>query len=117
MPDHLHAVLYQTDDEARIPALMQAFKTRTAFKCWPAGYGGRSLWKRRYDDVPLPNLQAVLERLKYMHNNPIRRGIADTALAYSWSSASAYEGIEDSIITLSTELVYRAGEDTCRGMP
>ncbi|MBU0691015.1 transposase [bacterium] len=105
MPDHLHIVLYQTDGEARIPEFMMSFKSRTAFKCWPAGYEGKGLWRRRYDDVPLPGPKAVLARLKYMHENPIRRRIVETASDYLWSSARAYDGIKDPIITLSKELI------------
>jgi hypothetical protein len=40
-----------------------------------------------------------------MHENPIRRGIVDVASNYAWSSARAYEEIDDPIVTLSKELV------------
>lgn len=53
-------------------------------------YPGATLWYDRYDDVPVPGLDAVNNKLEYMHNNPIRRGLVEKPEQYLWSSARDY---------------------------
>jgi putative transposase len=105
MPDHLHAVLYQQNEEALIPAMMRRFKSLTATRCRPHGYENTALWRRRYDDVPLPNAEAVNTRLQYMHFNPVRRGLVEAAEKYAWSSARDWAGTEAGIVHISKELM------------
>ncbi len=90
MPDHLHALLYQEKAEILIPPLMQSFKKLTSRRCRPARYPGFTLWHNRYDDVPVPGLDAVKTKLDYIHANPIRRGLVERAEDYPWSSARDY---------------------------
>ncbi len=42
--------------------------------------------------------QEVREKIAYMHDNPVRRGLSATALDYPWSSARWYEGLPDAKI-------------------
>ena len=35
----------------------------------------------------------LLEKIRYIHANPVRDGLADTAEAYPWSSAACYAGL------------------------
>jgi NADPH-dependent curcumin reductase CurA len=105
MPDHLHAARYQQNEEALIPATMRRFKSLTATRCRPLGSEKNPLWRRRYDDVPLPNSEAVKARLQYMHFNPVRRGLVEAAENYAWSSAREWAGTEKGIVHLSKELM------------
>ena len=105
MPDHLHAALYQQNEEALIPATMRRFKSLTATRCRPLGYEKNPLWRRRYDDVPLPNAEAVNTRVQYMHFNPVRRGIVQDPEKYPWSSARGWAGTEEGIVHLSKDLM------------
>jgi hypothetical protein len=85
--------------------MMRRFKSLTATRCRPLAYGDNPLWRRRYDDVPLPNPEAVKARLQYMHFNPVRRSLAEAAENYAWSSARDWAGLEEGTVHLSKELM------------
>jgi putative transposase len=101
MPDHLHVVVVQEGEDPSISRLMQAFKSLTSQRHKPPGYPSEPLWRTRYDDVPLPNCEAVRTRLEYMHGNPVCRGIASCPEEYPWSSARLYFGGTEDIVTIS----------------
>ena len=64
-------------------------KTRRRF--WQPGGG----YDRNVDH--LETLQSMIE---YIHLNPVRRGLADRAVDWEWSSAAYLEDIGDSPVTL-----------------
>jgi putative transposase len=105
MPDHVHAVLLQSAEDIQIPAMLRDFKAATALHCRPELFPGQSLWRRRYDDVPLPGINALFRRLEYMHNNPVKRGFAASAAEWPWSSVHDYLGSSSGVVRVATELV------------
>jgi putative transposase len=105
MPDHVHALLYQTEEGSLVPNMMQASKRLTSSNCRPPNFPEKALWRRRYDDVPLPGTKAAMTRLHYMHGNPVRRGLVEQPENYRWSSARDYAEIEEGIVRLSRSLV------------
>jgi putative transposase len=105
MPDHMHAVLLQSEEDLQISAMLRDFKAATALRCRPELFHGRSLWRRRYDDVPLPGINALFRRLEYMHNNPVRRGFVESAAEWPWSSVHDFLGTSSGVVRVATELV------------
>ncbi len=100
MPDHIHAVLIQSEDADSVSDFMRDFKIKTAYACLPEGYPQGNLWRRRFDDVPLPGPKAVQTRLRYMHENPVKTGLVNQATEYEWSSVQFYFQDKLSIITI-----------------
>jgi putative transposase len=92
MPDHLHVLLHQTEAGAFVSQLMAGFKRETSKQTCPPAYPTEALWRDRYDDVPVPGHDAALNKLRYMHDNPVRRGLVAEAQDYPWSSAREYFG-------------------------
>jgi len=103
MPEHLHAVLYQLNDDSPVPSLMENFKRLTARKMLPAGKQNRNLWAEHFDDVPVPGTDALKTKLKYIHHNPVRRGLVENAEDYPWSSARDLLEQGSGIVTLSRD--------------
>jgi putative transposase len=95
MPDHLHALLLEVEASESVSKLVQDFKKFTSRKLKPSNYPDDNLWRTRFDDVPVPGANAVRTKLIYIHNNPVRAGIADTAETYRWSSAGIYANDEE----------------------
>ena len=58
----------------------------TGYRFWQTGGGY---------DRNLFNPDAVREKIQYMHDNPVRRGIVTAATDYAWSSARWYAGLPD----------------------
>jgi putative transposase len=90
MPDHLHLLLHQVHEGTAVPDMIRDFKKITSRDCRPPFYRARSLWRSRFDDVPVPGTDAVLTKLQYMHMNPVRKGIVERMADYEWSSAREY---------------------------
>jgi putative transposase len=100
MPDHLHALLFQDRDGPAVSQLMQAFKSVTAHICRPLNYPLPSLWNDGYDDVPIPGPSAARTRLRYMHRNPVKRGLVAKPEIFEWSSARFFFCDEPGIVTV-----------------
>jgi putative transposase len=101
MPDHLHALLWQQRATENIPKLVQDFKKFTSRKLRPANYTGETLWRIRYDDVPVPGPEAAKTKIVYMHGNPVRNGLVERAEDYPWSSAADYAELRSGVVTVS----------------
>jgi putative transposase len=103
MPDHLHLLLMQETDGLVVSELMRRFKRKTAYPFRPPSYPERDLWRRRFDDNIAPNAQSIHTKLNYLHHNPVRKDIAETAEAYPWSSARDYLLNVQGIVTVAKE--------------
>ena len=106
MPDHVHAVLW-FDDESNLPKVMQKWKAVSAqnlkmlyqkivpemleyLKKEESGKEYVSFWVRRYYDFNIRTPDKLVEKLKYMHENPVRKGLVKKPENYLWSSAAWY---------------------------
>jgi putative transposase len=72
MPEHVHLLT----NEPRISSLaiaIQILKQQTSRK--PKSPGQLQFWQRRYYDFNVYTAAKTVEKLKYMHRNPIRRGL------------------------------------------
>ena len=101
MPDHLHALLLQDDDEPIVPRLVRGFKSLSSRRLWHERGKPGTLWHYRYDDVPVPGSEAAQTKLQYMHANPVRAGIVERAEEYPWSSATDYVLNRPGIVTVA----------------
>jgi len=90
MPDHLHALLVQRGEGDVIPKLIQDFKKYASRQLRPRRYPDAPLWRIRYDDVPVPGTNAAATKVKYIHANPVRKGLSENEQDFAWSSARDY---------------------------
>ncbi len=60
------------------------------------------VWKERFRALPVDRECDLLVKLEYIHNNPVRRGLAEAPSDWPWSSYGAYHG---SMSVLAVELV------------
>lgn len=79
MPDHCHFLL-KVDWPQKISNVMNIYKSRVAFH---AGIG--PLWQPRFHMQVPKHLDPALN---YIHQNPVRAGLAPSPAHYPWSSAS-----------------------------
>ncbi|NUO18343.1 transposase [bacterium] len=102
MPDHLHALLFQETDGPLVSQLMNSFKREASKQRDILGYPDATLWRDRYDDIALPGSDAISRRMRYMHGNPVERGLVAEATEYKWSSLRyLLEMDTHSIVTLT----------------
>ena len=55
------------------------------------GDGPKPFWKPRGYDFNVADEKKVLEKLEYMHANPVRRGLVERPEQWLWSSYRFYE--------------------------
>jgi len=99
MPSHVH-FLAGIKDIAKLSTFVKAFKSLTARRLQQydlAPYrhqlyatGQFRLWKRRFDDVIIVSEEQFRTKLRYIHENPIKAGLADDELGWEFSSARSW---------------------------
>ncbi len=51
-----------------------------------------SLWQREKNVLPIFSEGMFMQKVNYIHQNPVREGTVDRALDYRWSSARSWQG-------------------------
>jgi putative transposase len=84
MPEHVHLLV----NEPRTRSLaigLQALKLSLARRSGPGRF-----WQERYYDFNVFTEDKRVEKLDYMHWNPVRRGLVATMQQWPWSSYRYY---------------------------
>jgi putative transposase len=101
MPDHFHVLLAQTTDVGTVSRALEHFKRFSSRKLLGIHCPDAMGWCESFDDVPVPGPDAIRTKLIYMHENPVKAGMCESALDYLWSSARWVATGEAGIITLT----------------
>ncbi len=103
MPEHVHLLL--TEPEIGTPStVMQVLKQRTAHALLPKkrradsrqqhlfedGASHRAFWQARFYDFNVWTTKKRVEKLRYMHRNPVKRGLVESPEQWRWSSYRFY---------------------------
>jgi putative transposase len=83
MPEHVH-LLVGEPQRASLSVALQVLKQQTSRKLKQRG--AVRFWQRRYYDFNVHNEEKRVEKLRYMHRNPVRRGLVARPEDWSWSS-------------------------------
>ena len=100
MPDHVHAVI-RFNENGRLSAFMKIWKQRSSFhlkrfmkeECIYAKTGiptDEPIWQARYYCFNIYSEKKLLEKLDYMHNNPVKSGFVQTPHEWKFSSSGHY---------------------------
>ena len=126
MPEHVHLIVYPTNNASGVDELLKAIKRPfssrikqllkkegssllsrltirqrpdvTTFRFWQEGPGY---------DRNLTEVATTLAAIEYVHLNPVRRGLVDRAVDWTWSSARWYadrQGLQDGRLPTIDEL-------------
>ncbi len=117
MPDHVHLLIWWDKEEIpelNVSKIMQMIKGTTARRCIDLlknkglermlqatpknNLDSRThrrnlkyrLWQSGFYDFNIYNEEKLLEKLNYMHNNPVKAGLVLSASDYEWSSCKEY---------------------------
>jgi REP element-mobilizing transposase RayT len=53
---------------------------------------GTGIWKPRFDSLVINSEDILRQKIAYVHNNPVRKGLVSDPVQWRYSSASAYAG-------------------------
>lgn len=94
MPEHFHLLIGEpaVGDPSTV---MQLLKQRTAAEFNQQDAHARTtaaakFWQTRFYDFNVYTHKKRVEKLRYMHNNPVERGLAPTPAEWKWSSYAFY---------------------------
>ncbi len=104
MPEHLH-VLLQVPRHLTGSQLMDRLKTawanrildmvtphqRAMLRRAKFTLDSRTVWQRGFRGLPVSDEDTFNQKLDYIHNNPVARGLCARPDEYRWSSASLWE--------------------------
>ncbi len=87
MPEHVH-LLVSEPEETSLATAMQALKQSVSRTL--ALRGSEPFWQARYYDFNVWTAKKETEKLKYLHRNPVTRGLVDRPEDWTWSSYRHY---------------------------
>jgi putative transposase len=91
MPEHVH-MLVSEPDCASLAEFMQLLKTKVsvqARKAQKRAAGDEPFWQTRYFDHNVRNHAGFVTQLRYIHRNPVKRGLCNAPEDWQWSSFRA----------------------------
>jgi putative transposase len=109
MPEHFHLLISEPQDESpstviqavklgfvqRLPAgssggVDKSPTSRTEREKWGTPPIPRYIWQRRFYDFNVWTEHKRIEKLRYMHRNPVKRGLVEAPEHWAWSSFRSY---------------------------
>jgi putative transposase len=91
MPEHFH-LLISEPSKGNPSTVMQLLKQRTAarFNRDRGAPVGTKFWQARFYDFNVYTHDKRVEKISYMHENPMKRGLVADPLDWEWSSCRFY---------------------------
>lgn len=123
MPEHFHLLVWPSE-RANPSQVMQSLKERTAIFMLKNLQGNRQfpwcrrmlgrptlpstvryhgpwrVWQRRFYDMNVWSEKKRLEKLNYMHANPVKRGLVTSPVHWPWSSFRFYYMEDSSLLAM-----------------
>ena len=98
MPEHVHLLLSEPK-LAGLSTAIQALKLSVAKKSVQ-----RPFWLARYYDFNVYSGAKRSEKILYMHENPVCRGLVDEPGEWRWSSYRHYQTGERGVVEIESEI-------------
>jgi putative transposase len=97
MPEHVHLLISEpkVEDPSRV---MQVLKQRVSLQCRARKTAANifseqlsaAFWQPRSYDFNVRTEKKYVEKLNYIHSNPVRRGLVESPELWPWSSFRHY---------------------------
>jgi len=85
MPEHVHLLIGEPG-KGLVSGAVHALKLSVAKR-----RAERPFWQARYYDYPVLRSRKRIEKLRYMHRNPVVRGLVEKPEDWAWSSYRHYQ--------------------------
>ncbi len=86
MPEHVHLLVSEPERRfltQAIQAMKQAVARRLALR------SREPFWQARYYDFNVWSARKRIEKLRYMHRNPVKRGLCGAPEEWQWSRSES----------------------------
>ncbi len=99
MPEHVH-LLISEPERSTLARALQALKQSVARKLIG---GWEHSWQARYYDFNVWTKRKRVEKLRYMHRNPVKRGLVEKPEDWPWSSFRHYLSGAEGMVEIESE--------------
>ena len=107
MPEHVHLLIGEPR-KSSLSVALQVLKQQRSRQL--KGRGEVQFWQRRYYDFNVHNEEKRVEKLRYMHRNPVKRGLVERPEQWPWSSFRHYAIGELGAVEIESEWTGRRRE-------
>ncbi len=107
MPEHVH-LLVSEPERGELCVVLQMLKQIVSRKLGAATR--EPFWQRRYYDFNVWSSAKFGEKLDYMHNNPVRRGLVERPEGWPWSSFRHYATGAEGAVEIESQWTARKRE-------
>ena len=107
MPEHVH-LLVSEPNMGLLSRAVQALKLSVSVQSRE-----RPFWQARYYDFNVHNEEKRKEKLRYMHRNPVNRGLVDAPEDWAWSSFRHYATGEVGTVEIESVWTQARREGLC----
>jgi putative transposase len=107
MPEHVH-LLVSEPERGTLAQAMQSLKQGVARRL--ALRAAESFWLERYYDFNVWNHHKFVEKLRYIHRNPVGRGLVDGPEDWAWSSFRHYLTGEPGTVEIESHWTFQERE-------
>jgi len=98
MPEHVHLLMTEPE-RGTLASAVQAIKQSVSRKL----IGDRAhFWQARYYDFNVWTAKKRIEKLKYIHLNPVKRGLVERPEDWAWSSFRHYVTGETGVVEIES---------------
>jgi putative transposase len=107
MPEHVHLLLSEPE-RGTLASALQAMK-QSVSRGLGSGDGG-PFWTERYYDFNVFSTSKRIEKFRYMHRNPVKRGLVLHPEEWQWSSFRHYLSGEEGNVEIESMWTARKRE-------
>jgi putative transposase len=107
MPEHIH-LLVSEPEVGTLVQVMQSLKQGVARRL--ALRAADSFWQERYYDFNVWSERKFVEKLRYIHRNPVERGLVSRPEDWAWSSFRHYLNGEGGVVEIESQRTARKRE-------
>ncbi|MFI5059705.1 MAG: REP-associated tyrosine transposase [Candidatus Acidiferrales bacterium] len=100
MPEHVHLLLSEPERK-NLALVLQMLKQMVCRRLRPAS-GKSPFWQARYYDFNVWSEQKRVEKLRYIHRNPVKRGLVERPEDWLWSSFRHYLTGEEGVAEIES---------------
>jgi len=108
MPDHMHLLTNQPNTSAEVLRYSKGITARRVIdylkdknhqsslaklrhEAWKRKHS-HSLWQEEKNVLPIFSEAMFMQKVNYIHMNPVRAGLVEKAIDYRWASARIWHG-------------------------
>ncbi len=106
MPEHVHLLLSEPEQGLLSEALKSLKQSVSRRLIGDAEH----FWQKRYYDFNIRNYPQFVEKLKYIHRNPVKAGLCERPEDWEWSSFRHYATGHEGRVQIESEWTARKRE-------